>query len=55
VRGIVLKVRSIEEAGKYLKETSCFGRLVDGKIELDRGKTCGLLIQLTGESLESRT
>jgi hypothetical protein len=46
VRAIVFKVRSLRQAEKLLKERKCFGRLVDGRIELDTAKTFGLVIQL---------
>jgi hypothetical protein len=49
VRGIVCKVRSMEQAERYLKETKTYGRAVDGRIELGKGKTWGLLIYLTGQ------
>jgi hypothetical protein len=49
VQSIVCKVRSIEEAEQYLKKTKSFGRRVDGRIELDKTRTCGLSILLTGE------
>jgi hypothetical protein len=49
VRGIVCKVRSMEQAERYLKETKTYGRTADGRIELDAGKTCGLLIYLAGQ------
>jgi hypothetical protein len=47
VRGIVFKVRALEAAGRYLKQTKCYGRMVDGRIELDKNRTCGLTISLT--------
>jgi hypothetical protein len=49
VQGIVCKVQSIEQAERYLKETKTYGRSVDGRIELEKGKTCGLSIYLTGQ------
>jgi hypothetical protein len=49
VRGIVCKVRSMEQAERYLKETRTYGRAVDGRIELDKGKTFGLLIYVAGQ------
>jgi hypothetical protein len=49
VRGIVCKVRSMEQAERYLKETRTYGRAVDGRIELDMGKTFGLLISVVGQ------
>jgi hypothetical protein len=49
VRGIVCKVHSMEQAERYLKETKTYGRTADGRIELDKGKTCGLLICLAGQ------
>jgi len=49
VRGIVLKVRSLEKAEAYLKERSCVGRVVDGRIELDKGQTFGLSIYFSAE------
>ena len=47
VLGIVCKVRSLEEARRYLKNTKSYGRVVDGRIELDKSRTCGLSIYLT--------
>ena len=47
VRGIVCKVRSMEQAERYLKQTKTYGREVHGRIELDQGKAFGLLISLT--------
>jgi hypothetical protein len=49
VRGIVCKVRSMEQAERYLKETRTYGWAVDGRIELDKGKTFGLLIYVAGQ------
>ena len=49
VRGIVCKVRSLEEAGRFLKKAKSYGRVVDGRIELDKSRTCGLSIYLTAE------
>ena len=48
VRGIVCKVHSMEQAERYLKETRTYGRAVDGRIELDKGKTFGLMIYVAG-------
>ncbi len=50
VVGIVWKARSLETAAKYLKQAGCYGGMVDGKIELDRRRTHGLLIYLSDES-----
>ena len=49
VRGIVCKVHSMEQAERFLKEMKTYGRAVDGRVELDKGKTWGLSIYLTGE------
>ena len=48
VRGIVCKVHSMEQAERYLKEMKAYGRAVDGRIELDKGRTFGLSIYVTG-------
>ena len=49
VQGIVCKVHSMEQAERYLKETQAYGRTAGGRIELDKGKTCGLSIYLEGQ------
>lgn len=49
VQGILCKVRSMENAEKYLKEKKSFGRLIDGRIEVDNAQTYGLSILLTGD------
>lgn len=49
VRAIVCKVRSLKNAELYLKQAQCFGRSVDGRIELDLAKTCGLSIYVAEE------
>jgi len=46
VRGIVCQVHSMGQAERYLKKTKTYGRAVDGRIELDKGKTFGLLISV---------
>ncbi len=46
VRGIVCQVQSMEKAQKYLHRENCAGRVLQGKIELEPTKTCGLQIWL---------
>ena len=49
VRGIVFKVRSMEAAGRFLRERKCDWRLVNGRMELDKANTLGLTILVTDE------
>ena len=50
VVGIVWKARSLETAARHLKQTGCYGGRVNGRIELDKRRTHGLLIYLSDES-----
>jgi hypothetical protein len=49
VRGIVCQVRSLEQAEKYLGPLGYYGGLLEGKIALNKDKTFGLSIYLSGE------
>ena len=49
VVGIVWKVRSLDTAESYLKRTRCYGRSINGRIELDKNRTDGLTMYLSAE------
>jgi hypothetical protein len=49
VRAIVFKTRSLDRARSYFEQTKCFGRWVDGRVELDKAKTFGLTIYVSGD------
>jgi hypothetical protein len=47
VKGITFKVRSLEEAKKYLLENNLFGDYIESKIVLNKSQTFGLQICIT--------
>ena len=49
VQSITFKVRSLEKAKEYLLKNNLAGSFIDSKIQLNKSKTFGLSIYLTGE------
>jgi hypothetical protein len=49
VQSITFKVKSLEKAKRYLLKNNLAGSFIDNKIQLNKSKTFGLSINLTGE------